>query len=194
MLKIINKIIIKYMLTLHNNFIYFSFKNNIYKNIKDLYFIQNKDITYYDNSHLNYIYNFKNDNLLITFHAFYKDEYLIIVFDSYDEILDIKIEHKETIFIKINWINKKLDENKFIWIIDIEESKNISLITYMLPIRQNIFSEHFLKLDDFIKIYEYKLNNVNIKLTENNKKNDNKNNQLINFNNIKNIFIKIFNI
>ena len=188
MLKFINKIITIYMLSLYNNFIHFSFKNNIYKNIKDLYFIPNKDITYYDNSHLNYIYNVKNDDLLITFHSFYKDEYLVIVFDSYNEILDTKIEHKETIFIKINWINKKLDENKFIWIIDIVDYKNISLISYILPIRQNIFSEHFLKLNDFIKIYEYKLNNVNIKISENNE-----NNKLLNFNNIKNIFIKILN-
>ena len=60
MLKFINKIITIYMLSLYNNFIHFSFKNNIYKNIKDLYFIPNKDITYYDNSHLNYIYNVKN--------------------------------------------------------------------------------------------------------------------------------------
>jgi hypothetical protein len=176
-----------------NNVIHISFKNNIYKNIKNLYFIPNKNINYYDNSHLNYIYKIKANDLLITFHAFYKDEYLIIVFDSYNEILDTKIEHKQVIYIKINWISIKINENKSVWIIDIEEFKNISLISYILPIRQNIFSEHFLKLNDFIKIYEYEINNVNIKISENNINNNtnNTNNNINNsINNIKNNLLK----
>ena len=48
------------------------------------------DIIYYDNSHLNYIYKEKLNGIEYTFYGFFKDNFFVIVLDSFNESLEIK--------------------------------------------------------------------------------------------------------
>ena len=84
-----------------------SFEKKIFKHFNKIFFVENENITYFNHSHKNYIYTEKINNLTYTFHGFYKDEYFVIVIDSYDEELDINIEHKEVILFKVPWTLKE---------------------------------------------------------------------------------------
>ena len=79
--------------------LYLHFEKKIFKHFNKIFLRPNENIEYYNNSHKNYIYTEKVNNLLYTFHGFYKDNYFIIVINSYDEILNITIEHREVIIL-----------------------------------------------------------------------------------------------
>lgn len=165
------------------NILKISFKENFYKNIKDLYFSENKDILYYDNSHMNYIYKVTIDNILYTFYGFYKEKYFNIIFDSYDEKLDITIKNKFTLLINLNWKLNKINGDISIWTINFSNKYYGDSI--ILPIRNKMFDNN-LSIHDYIKIYNLKKIKViikTVKIVEENK----------NFN-ILNRFLMLFNV
>ena len=147
------------------DYIQISFKNPFFENFKDdIYLSPNKDILYYDNCHLNYIYNEKIDHIKYTFYGFYKDSFFVIIMNSYDEKLDIMIEHKFIILLKLTWIIKKIDENKFIYIIDKNNLLNYKTEAMLLPIRNKFFDNFNISIENQIKIIEYKKIIVNINI------------------------------
>jgi len=165
------------------NILKISFKENFYKNIKDLYFSENKDILYYDNSHMNYIYKVTIDNILYTFYGFYKENFFNIIFDSYDEKLDITIKNKFTLLINLNWKLNKINEDISIWTINF--SNKFYGESIILPIRNKMFDDN-LSIHDYIKIYSLKKIKViikTVKIVE----------EIKNFN-ILNRFFMLFNV
>ena len=145
-----------------DNIIKISFKVPFYKNFYNLYFTPNIDIIYYDNSHLNYIYKEKLNGIEYTFYGFFKDNFFVIVLDSFNESLEINIENKEIALINFDWILKKISEEKSIWIIDNSKINNLNSVAYLLNIRKKILNSN-IDINDHIKIVEYLTVNINIK-------------------------------
>jgi hypothetical protein len=133
-----------------------SFDNPIYKNIDTLYFSENYNHIYYDNTHMNYIYVYKEDssNLEYTFYGFYKDDYFVIIFDSYDNILSINIQTKYVILLKLNWIQKEI-KNIILNIIDYD-IKNYKIDSIILNTRKKIFGNYNVTIDELLQISKYK--------------------------------------
>lgn len=154
----------------NNNFIKISFKKPFFKDFDEIYFLPNMDITYYDNSHLNYIYTEIKDNINYTFHGFFKDNFFIIICDSYNQILNTTLQYKNVLVIKIVWIEKKYSENKNIWIIDIPKLNDLRLDCFILPIRQKIFNNDSISIDDYLRMYNYSIFNIIIKYVPEKKK------------------------
>jgi hypothetical protein len=146
----------------NNNFIYFLFRKNIIAEFNEIYFKINENIIYYDNSHINYICTEEKDNMVYTFHGFFKNNLFLIVIDTYDEKLKINIEHKDIYIISVEKTLKKIDENKSVWVIDIPNWKKINLEFYILPIRKYIFTNIGLNIEDYLRLYNIKIDNVQI--------------------------------
>jgi len=172
----------------------FQFKKPFYKNFSKLFFTQNNDNIYYDNSHKNYIYketiNENDSDVNYIFYGFFKDDFFVIIFDSFNCKLNINVEHKFIILIKLKWIlNKVTDSNidrnrnscntddtysKSLWELDTSKIyKNKE--AFILNIRKKILNEKYINIDDYIKIYEY--NNILINISYLNNRNDNVSNQ-----------------
>ncbi len=167
----------------------FQFKKPFYKNFTKLLFKSNEDIVYYDNSHKNYIYkqtiNEYGNNIDYTFYGFFKDEFFVIIFDSFNCNLNINIEHKFIILIKLKWILNKISDSKSLWELDtcqIYKNKEV----FILNIRKKILNEKYINIDDCIKIYEY--NNILININylnnhiDNNKVSNDSNDKVSNYN------------
>ena len=146
----------------NNNFIYFLFRKNIIAEFNEIYFKINENIIYYDNSHVNYIAIEEKNHIVYTFHGFFKDNLFLIAIDSYDENLKTNIHHKDVFIVNIEWTLKKIEENKSVWVIDIPNWKKINLEFYTLPIRKNIFTIPSLTIDDYIRLYNIKIDNLQI--------------------------------
>jgi hypothetical protein len=145
-----------------------SFKKPVFKNFKELYFIPNEDIIYYDNSHLNYIYKKTIENIEYIFYGFYKDEYFIIICDSVDTNINIMIENKNILLVKLDWILKENINNKNLWVIDTNSLTNFKKISYALPIRNTFFVEKNLNINDYLSVSNYTMHYIKIKKTSNN--------------------------
>lgn len=146
------------------DYIQIKFKNKIFKDFKEIYLYPNKDIIYYDNSHLNYIYLEKIDNINYTFYGFYKDDFLVIILNSYDQELNTTIDHKFIILLKLIWTTKKIDDNKSIYIIDKNKLINYKTDAIILPIRNKFFQESNISIENQIRIIDYKKTKVNINI------------------------------
>jgi len=147
----------------NNKIIKISFKKNIIKNCNQLLFIPNNDIVYYDNNHLNYIYSFKNNHIKYTFYGYFKDNYFIIIFDSYDENLNINIENKYIYLIKLNWILYKINDTTSLWILDTSKINNINTNCSVLTTRKKLFSDN-ISIDDLLKISDVSDTTIRIKV------------------------------
>ena len=151
------------MLYYDEDIIKIEFKKNIFKDIKELYFIPNKKTIYYDNSHLNYIYEENINNINYTCHGFFKDNYFIIIIDSYNNDIDVNIAHKKVILIKLNWtIDINYNEKKLL-ILDKSSIKKLNTFALILPIRNKLFINNNIIIDDYIKLYE--CNKIKIKIS-----------------------------
>ena len=148
------------------NFIQLSFNKPIYKNLTDIYFTPNKNIIYYDNSHLNYIYEETIDNIKYFFHGFFKDNFFTIILNSFNQELNINIETRIVILIKLDWILKKIDDNKRIWVVDKTKLKDITIDSIILPIRNKVFEDENISIGDYIKIINHKIIKVNINVID----------------------------
>jgi hypothetical protein len=156
-----------------NNFIKISFKKPFFEDFDEIYFVPNMDITYYDNSHVNYIYTETKDNIIYTFHGFFKDNFFIIIYDSYNQKLNTTLQNKNVLIIKINWIEKKYSEYKNMWIIDIPKFNDLKTECFILPIRQKIFNTDSISIDDYLRMYNYSIFNIIIKYVPEKKKKKN---------------------
>jgi len=151
------------MLYYDEDIIKIDFKKKIFKGFTQLYFIPNKQTIYYDNTHLNYIYEENINNINYTFHGFFKDNYFVIIIDSYNNDIDINIEHKEVILIKLDWIIDINYNEKKLLILDKSFIKKLNTSALILPIRNKLFLNNNIIIDDYIKLYEY--NKLKIKIS-----------------------------
>lgn len=154
-----------------SSYLKISFIKPFFKNFNELYFLVNLDIIYYDNSHLNYIYKEEKDDIEYTFYGFFKDNYFVIICDSYCKKLNTTIEYKNVILIKLDWIIKKINQDKSLWEINI-----LNLNKYnnaiILNIRRNFFIEKSITIDDYLKINFYDIVKIKIKDINKIKKNN----------------------
>ena len=155
-----------------------TFNKSIYKDIDTLYFIENNNSIYYNGSHMNYIYIHKVQNIDYIFHGFYKDDYFVIIFDSYDNELSVNIEVKYVIILKLKWINKEIKKQN-IYVIDSENMKNYKIDAYILKNRKKINNILISNIEDYLRLYDYKI--ITTYINSNKKKN-------IIIDKIKNIF------
>jgi hypothetical protein len=146
------------------DYIQIKFKKPFFNNFKEIYLSPNKDIIYYDNSHLNYIYTQKIDNIKYTFYGFYKDDFFVIIMNSFNEELNITIENKFIILLKLLWTLKKIDDSKSIYVIDKNKLIKYKTEAIILPLRNKFFNESNINIENQIKIIEYKKNYVNINI------------------------------
>ena len=145
-----------------DNIIKISFEKPFYKNFKNLYFTPNTDIIYYDNSHLNYIYKEKLNDIEYIFYGFFKDNFFVIILDSFNEKLQTNIENKQIVLINLEWTLKKISEDKSIWIIDNSKINNLNSTACTLNIRKKILNSN-IDINDYIKLVEYEIININLK-------------------------------
>jgi hypothetical protein len=169
---------------------YLSLKKKIFKHFNKIFFVEDENITYFNHSHKNYIYTEKIGNLIYTFHGFYKDDHFVIVIDSYDEELDINIEHKEVILLKVQWILKEVkndiqnmqereeENNKFIWSIDGELEKKYETYYFILPIRSKLLNSCILDIEDFKNVTKYDEHKLSFSIIDKKKYEENKKNDL----------------
>jgi len=137
---------------LTNKIIKIYFKKNIYKNIDTIFLTPNKDLVYYDNSHLNYIYKYTENNIEYTFNGFFKDNYLVIMFNAFNKEINVNIHNKNIIIIKLKWVLKKVSENQSLWIINDEQFINYKCDCLILPINNKLFSDNTINIDDYLKV------------------------------------------
>ena len=163
-----------------------SFDTPIYKDIIDINFIEDNNKIYYDSCYMNYIYNTKINNKSITIHGFFKDDFLVIIINSFDENLLVNIDCKEVILIKLEWKNTYINK-KDIHINVIKNNKNLNTEAYLLSIRNKLFKNN-INLNDYLKICEYKI--IDAIINDNGNENTHKNYNLIS--KIK-VFIKSLN-
>ena len=135
---------------MENSFkIYFSVP--FFKNINEIIFRENVNCIYYDGSHMNYIYKLSIEEIEYTFNGFFKDNYFVIIFDSFDKNLQINIENKHVILFNLNW--KKINYNdKEIYIINTDNFKNYKIECNILNIRKKLFDITNISLNDYLKI------------------------------------------
>ena len=135
------------------------FKNPIFKDIDMLHFIENKNIIYYNNSHMNYIYSYSIDNIEYTFHGFYKDDFLVIICDSYNKDLLVNVELKYVMLLKLKWIEKQIKE-QLIYVVDTDNIKNYKTNCYVLNVRKRISTLLMSNtVEDCLKLCEYNIIN-----------------------------------
>ena len=150
----------------NNNYLNIYFKENFFKDFNEINFVANESISYYDNNHLNYIFSSEKDEIKYTFNGFFKDNFLVITVNSYNEKLETSKNHKEVFLFKFKWILKKISENLSLWIIDIPPYKQISTEYFVLKNRQNLFEETIISIDDLLKINNYTVNSCEVKYEE----------------------------
>lgn len=135
----------------------------IFKDIRSINFNINKNIHYNNISYIQYIYQINKNNIIYTFNGFYRDGYLIVIIDSYDELTKVNIEHKEVVILKLNWklILDKSD-NEYNHISDIQQKR--SKYTIINIRRDKLLNEKNITIDDYLSITPYKTNYVSIYL------------------------------
>ena len=135
------------------------FFEKILDKFKKISFIINKDIDIDNYCHVNYISHKIVDNIKYTFNGFFKDNYFVIMIDSRDEKLDINIEHKEVIIVEVDWVLKNVNENNYLWILNIEGTICSRKKSYILPIRKSFFTNFGVNIGDYLKINDAKIKN-----------------------------------
>ena len=139
----------------NNDFIKISFDDYFFKNFNDIYLSPNKNMIYYDKSHLNYTYKIIEDEIEYIFNGFFKDDYLIITFDSYNSKININIENKNIIVIKLDWILKKLIDNTEVWALDNKKFINYNTTAMIVPIRNKLFNITNTNIDEYLRLTLY---------------------------------------
>jgi hypothetical protein len=147
------------------NYLKITFEKPFYKDIDELYFNENNDLIYCDNSHMNYIYSIKKNDIDYTFYGYFKDGFFVIIFDEYNEILNIKIESKYMFLIKLEWINKNVSLEKSLWYIN-NNINNYNTEACLLVDRQRLLNGPNIDFNDYLKLNNYRLLNISINNTD----------------------------
>ncbi len=137
---------------LTNKIIKIQFKKSIYKNIDTLFLAPNTSLIYYDNSHLNYIYKYVENDICYTFNGFFKDNYFIITLDIFNKNINLTLNNKNIIVIKLEWVLKKVSDNQSLWIINDQQFVNYKSDSILLPISYELISNNNINLDDYLKV------------------------------------------
>lgn len=150
-----------------NDVIDIYFSKPFYKTYDVIHFLPNKNFIYYDHSHLNYIYKIDETNIEHTFYGFYKDDYFVIIHDSYDKNLNVNLENKNVILIELKWILKKVSEDKSVWILDKKDILlQLKYDSLILPIRNKYLNQNNITNNEHIRLTEYKTIPVKIKIND----------------------------
>ncbi len=148
------------------------FDTPIYKNIDEIYFVEDNNKVYYDSCNMNYISSVKtnsqsqcdnhnhNQNIEIKFYGFYKDDFFVIIIDSFDNDLLVNIECKEVILIKLEW-KKMYFGNRDIHINVVKNTKNDKREAYLLNIRNKLFKNN-IDINSLLLLNDYKIINATI--------------------------------
>jgi hypothetical protein len=162
---------------IENKIIKINLKENIIKNLNDLYFVPYHNNIYYNDNHLNYIYRFKNENIEYVFYGFFKNDYFVIILDIYNEQLDVIIESKKVYLIKLEWELKQINDDVSLWILNYSKLNNIKTDCLILSCRKKLFSENY-DINDILKISDYHVLKIKIKIVDEIKKKYNLSNLL----------------
>ena len=144
--------------------IYLYFENPIINNLKHIQLKINNKVNYKNQSYLNYYHEIKNDNLIISFNALYKDEYFIILIDYIDTKLNTSVYDKNIIIMKLDWKLTKINQDLFLWQVDILDNKKYKY--FYLPLRKFLENNNDISIDDILMIN--RCINYDLKLKKNN--------------------------
>ena len=140
--------------------IHLKFENPILHNIKEIY-LKPKKTNYTNLSYINYYTEVYNSNINISFYGIFKDNYFVILIDIFDKQLNNSICDKNIIFIKADWILTKINNELFLYQINIIKNKNYKY--FYLPLRKYFEDNNDLSIEDILSIndcvnYEVKIN------------------------------------
>ena len=144
--------------------IYLYFENPIINNLKHIQLKINNKVNYKNQSYLNYYHEIKNDNLIISFNALYKDEYFIILIDYIDTKLNTSVYDKNIIIMKLDWKLTKINQDLFLWQVDILDNKKYKY--FYLPLRKFLEKNNDISIDDILMIN--RCINYDLKIKKNN--------------------------
>ena len=119
-----------------SNRFYIYFNEYIIDNIKYIIMEENNNIEINQNTHKNYIYTKRNGYITYTFNGFFKEDFFVITIDSYHELLQTNIEHKDVILLKLKWFLKEY------WYLDIPKDILQKDDCYILNIRKDLFENY----------------------------------------------------
>lgn len=149
-----------------SNYLKIIFEEPFYKDINEIYFNENNDLLYYDNSHMNYIGSYKNNNNIeYTFYGFYKDDFFVIIFNEYNETLDVDIESKYILLIKLEWIIKNISLEKSLWVLN-TNINNYNTECYLLLNRHRLINGSEINYNDYLRLNNYKILKISINNTD----------------------------
>lgn len=134
------------------NKIHLKFEHPLLHNIKQIYLKPNNNIEYTNLSYLNYYTEIYNSNITISFHAFFKDGYFVILIDSIDKQLNNSVSHKNIIFIKADWSLVKINDELFLHEINIINNKKYKY--FYLPLRKYFDTNNDLSIEDMLLIHD----------------------------------------
>ena len=140
------------------------FENPIINNLKHIQLKVNNKINYKNQSYLNYYHEIKNDNLIISFNALYKDEYFIILIDYIDTKLNTSVYDKNIIIMKLDWKLTKINKDLFLWQVDILDNKKYKY--FYLPLRKFLEKNNDISINDILMIN--RCINYDLKIKKNN--------------------------
>jgi len=147
------------------NYLKINFETPFYKDIDEIYFNENNDLLYYDNSHMNYISFIKNNDIEYTFYGFYKDDFFVIIFNEYNETLDVNIESKYILLIKLVWITRCVSLQKSLWVVN-NSINNYNTEAYLLSHRHRLINGSEINYNDYLKLNNYKTLKITINNTD----------------------------
>jgi hypothetical protein len=148
------------------------FLRPIFKNINELIFEEDKNNIYYNGSHMNYICVLNTDDIEYKFIGFYKDNYFVIIFDSFDKNLQTNIKNKNVILLKLNW-KKTIYQEKEIYVIAIDKFKNLKMESFILNIRKKLLDITNISIEDYLKVKNFEIIDCRIDNLNNNNNNNN---------------------
>ena len=165
------------------NKIHLKFEHPLLHNIKQIYLRPNNKVEYTNLSYLTYYTEIYNSKLTISFSALFKDSYLVILIDTIDKELNNSVSHKNIIFIKADWSLIKINNELYVYELNIIKNKKYKY--FNLPLRKFFNDNNDLSIDDILLIHDcihYDLI-INKKEEKNNQsKNIHQNNSSINSN------------
>ena len=148
------------------NYIQIIFKEPVFKNFTSIYMSINYNIRYCDSNHATYIYKEKRENVTYNFYGFFKDSFFVIICNSYESKLDTTIRIKNVVCIKLEKMEVKIKEDVRLFILDESKIKNLSTCAYILPLRQIFFEDPNLRIEEYLKIYDYSIQPIQIKVVD----------------------------
>ena len=148
------------------NYIKIIFKEPVFKDFKHIYMAINSNIRYNDSSHVTYMYKEKRDDLEYIFYGFFKDSFFVIICNSYNSQLDITIQLKNIVCIKLEKTERKIKQDNKLYVLDESKLNDLSTCAYILPLRQIFLKDANIQMDEYFKVYDYSIMPIQIKVVD----------------------------